>query len=188
MKSHTGGMMSLGKGAVYGMSTRQKINTKSSTEAELVGANDVMPQLLWTQYFLLEQGYTSTETVLYQDNKSAILLAKNGRASSSKRTRHLNIRYFFITDRIASEELTVEYCPTKEMLADFFTKPLQGALFRKLRDAIMNVDPGFETALDRRSVLGMHAGVEGDPTDDGWMTVSRHGVKRAKSASSSYRS
>ena len=59
MKSHTGGIMTLGKGAIYGTSTRQKINTKSSTEAELVGVNDVMPQVLWTRYFLEAQGYGS---------------------------------------------------------------------------------------------------------------------------------
>ena len=57
MRSQSGGMMSLGKGAVYGSSTRQKLNTKSSTEAELVGVNDFMPQILWTKYFLEEQGY-----------------------------------------------------------------------------------------------------------------------------------
>jgi hypothetical protein len=51
MKSHTGAMMTLGKGAIYGTSTRQKLNTKSSTESELVGVNDVMPQVLWTRYF-----------------------------------------------------------------------------------------------------------------------------------------
>ena len=52
MKSHTGGVMTLGKGAIYGSSTRQRINTKSSTESELVAVNDVMPQILWTRYFL----------------------------------------------------------------------------------------------------------------------------------------
>jgi hypothetical protein len=158
-KSHTGGAMSLGKGVVYSTSTRQKINTRSSTEAELVAANDVMAQLLWTQHFLRDQGYTSTETRLYQDNQSAILLEKNGRASSSKRTRHLDIRYFFITDRVANKELTIEYCPTEEMIADFFTKPLQGSLFRRLRDVNMNIDPEQTTAPDQRSVLQInHAG------------------------------
>ena len=52
MKSHTGSVMTLGKGAIYGSSTRQRINTKSSTESELVAVNDVMPQILWTRYFL----------------------------------------------------------------------------------------------------------------------------------------
>jgi hypothetical protein len=56
MKSHTGGMMTLGKGATYGTSTQQKINTKSSTEAELLGVNDVMPQVLWTKYWMEAQG------------------------------------------------------------------------------------------------------------------------------------
>jgi hypothetical protein len=57
MKSHTGATMSLGKGSVYSTSVRQRLNTKSSTEAELVGVDDVMPQVLWTRYFLEAQGY-----------------------------------------------------------------------------------------------------------------------------------
>jgi hypothetical protein len=92
MKSHTGGTMSLGKGTIYNTSTRQKLNTKSSTESELVGVNDVMPQVLWTRYFLESQGYGVKESIIYQDNQSSILLEKNGRGSSSKRTRHINIR------------------------------------------------------------------------------------------------
>ena len=77
MKSHTGGAMTLGKGTVYGTSTRQKINTRSSTEAELVGVNDVAPQVLWTQYFLQAQGHDITNSTIYQeDNQSAILLEK----------------------------------------------------------------------------------------------------------------
>ena len=69
-------------------------------------------------------------------------LEKNGRASSGKRTsRHINIRYFFIADRIASGELSVSYCPTDEMVGDFFTKPVQGSKFRKFRDLILNIQP-----------------------------------------------
>lgn len=131
--------MSLGKGAVYSSSMRQRINTRSSTEAELVGTNDFMPQILWTRYFLQQQGYAVTHNVLHQDNQSAILLETNGKGSSGKRTRHINIRYFFISDRIAAGELSVKYCPTTEMLGDFFTKPLQGAAFRKFHDAILNI-------------------------------------------------
>jgi hypothetical protein len=121
---------------------------------ELVGANDVMPQILWTRYFLEAQGYKVEGNVLYQDNKSAMLLESNGRGSSSKRTRHINIRYFFITDRIANGELSIEHCPTGVMLSDYFTKPLQGAPFREFRDRIMNVDPGKKVTADPRSVLG----------------------------------
>jgi hypothetical protein len=153
MKSHTGGVMSLGKGAVYGTSTGQKLNTTSSTEAELVGVNDVMPQILWTRYFLEAQGYGVNDSIVYQDNQSSILLEKHGKASSGKRTRHINIRYFFVTDRIAAKELTVEYCPTGDMIADFFTKPLQGTLFQKFRNFIMNIDPSAIGPRDQRSVL-----------------------------------
>ena len=105
MKSHTGGLMTLGKGAVYATSRRQKINTRSSTEAELVGMNDVLSQILWTRYFMEAQGYQCKITPIYQDNMSTILLAKNGRMSSSKLTRHINVRYFFINDKIVKRKL-----------------------------------------------------------------------------------
>jgi hypothetical protein len=138
MKSHTGAAMSLGKGSIYSVSTRQKLSTKSSTEAELVAVDDVMPMVVWTKYFLGEQGYDVLPTI-YQDNMSAMLLEKNGRASSGKRTRHINIRYFFVADRVANKEVKIEHCPTDEMVGDYFTKPLQGAKFRQFRDAILNV-------------------------------------------------
>jgi hypothetical protein len=96
MKSHTGTAMTMGKGAVNGMSLKQRMNTKSSTESELVGVNDIMPQMPWTRYFLKAQGYTVKDSVIYQDNQSSILLEKHGRASSSKHTWHINIRYFFV--------------------------------------------------------------------------------------------
>ena len=96
-----------------------------------------MPQDLWTLYFLKAQGYIIKDNVLYQDNLSSVLLEKNGRASSSKRTRHINVRYFFIADRVKSQEIRIEYCPTGIMLADYFTKPQQGILFKTMRDMIM---------------------------------------------------
>jgi hypothetical protein len=152
MRSHTGGVMSMGAGAVYSSSQKQKMNTKSSTEAELVGANDVLPQVLWTQYFLEAQGY-GTDNILYQDNQSTMKLEENGKASSGKRTRHINIRYFFITDRIAKKEVAVQYCPTLQMVADYFTKPLQGALFYKFRDQILGLAPMETIHGNQRSVL-----------------------------------
>jgi hypothetical protein len=152
MRSHTGGTMSMGTGAVYSTSKKQKLNTKSSTEAELVGIDDVLPQALWTKYFMEAQGYGVT-TILNQDNQSTIKLSENGKSSSGKGTRHINIRYFFITDRIARKEVAIQYCPTKEMVADFFTKPLQGELFYKFRDQIMGVVPMNTIIGDHRSVL-----------------------------------
>jgi hypothetical protein len=69
------------------------------------------------------------ENIVFQDNRSAMLLEKNGKASSSKRTKHINIRYFFVTDMIKSGRLSVELCPTAEMVGDFWTKPSQPRIF-----------------------------------------------------------
>jgi len=138
MKSHTGYLLTMGQGAMQTKSLKQKINTKSSTEAELIAADSVTTPMLWTKWFLEEQGYKVTQTVLKQDNKSTILLEENGKESSSKRTRHINIRYFFITDCIQRGEFTVEFCPTDDMWADFLTKPLQGKKFMQLRKILMN--------------------------------------------------
>ena len=119
-------------------SKKQKLNTKSSTKAELVAVDDMMSQIIWTRNFLIEQGFELNGNVVYQDNQSAILLKKNGTASSSKQTRHINIRFFFVKDRVQSGELSIEYCPTDEMVADFFTKPLQGEKFLFFCQIIMN--------------------------------------------------
>ena len=136
-KSHSGGVMTMGGGAIQSHSRKQKLNTRSSTVAELAGVDDFMSPILWTRLFLEAQGVPIKENVLYQDNKSAILLEKNGKRSSGKRTRALNIRYFFVTDQVEKGNLTVEYCPTGEMWADYMTKPLQGALFEKFKKLIM---------------------------------------------------
>ena len=100
MKSHTGAVSMAGKGAIYAMSSKQKLNTRSSTEAELVGVNDAMSMVLWVRKFIEAQGYTVKDNVIFQDNMSAMLLEKNGKCSSGKKTRHIDIRYYFITDNI----------------------------------------------------------------------------------------
>ena len=76
------------------------VSYRSSTESEIIGADDFMPAICWTRYFMEAQGYQVQDNILFQDNNSTILLEKNGKASSSKHTKHVNIRYFFITNRI----------------------------------------------------------------------------------------
>jgi len=137
MKSHTGGVLSLGRGVIMSKSSKQKLNTKSSTEAELVGASDYLPNTIWAKMFLGEQGYEIRENTFYQDNQSAMKLEKNGRASCGQKSRHIDIRYFFMKDRIETEGIEIMYCPTEQMLADFFTKPLQGSLFERFRKVLM---------------------------------------------------
>ncbi len=74
MRGHIGGCMTIRRGFPISVSTKQKLNTKSSTESELVGVDDMMPIIIWTRYFLMEQGYGVVENLLLQDNKSSILL------------------------------------------------------------------------------------------------------------------
>ena len=138
-RSHTGAVMTLGKGSFIAISINQKLNTRSSTEAELVGADDAATMILWTGLFMEQQGFPLNKNILFQDNKSAILLENNGKRSAGKRSRALNVRYFFLTDQVEKGNLSIEYCPTDLMWADFMTKPLQGEKFRKFRDEILGI-------------------------------------------------
>jgi hypothetical protein len=147
MRSHTGAVLTMGQGALMSMSLKQKINTKSSTEAELVGVDDAMNFVEWIQLFVEQQIISvndnsvlktiGCDTVIQQDNTSTIQLENNGKASSTKRTRHINIRYFYVTSKIKDGSMRVIYHPTKQMVSDYLTKPLQGSLFRTHRNAIM---------------------------------------------------
>jgi hypothetical protein len=136
-KSHTGTAITLGKGAVYAKSGKQKVVSKSSTEAELIGLSDSASQIIWTRDFLIGQGYKVDAATIFQDNLSTMALVKNGQ-SNSERSRHINIRYFFVKDRVDQGEVRIEYKPTGEMIADVLTKPLQGSLFARLRDLLLN--------------------------------------------------
>ena len=92
--------------------------------SELVGVDNVLTQVICNQYFLKEQGYETRENFIYQDNQITIKLENNGRFSSRKWTMHINIRYYFITDRITNQEASVEFCPTLDMIGNYFTKAL----------------------------------------------------------------
>ena len=121
--------MSLGWGTIHNKSCKQKLNTKSSTEAEVVGMSDYIPYNIWLVNFLRGQGYELQHNIVYQDNTSAIKMEKNGRNLCTGNSRHIDIRYFFTKDRVDKGEMTIQYCPTNEMLAGYHTKPLQGSLF-----------------------------------------------------------
>ena len=63
--SHSGAVMTMGRGAVQSSSSKQKLNTRSSCKAELVGADDMATKILWTKLFLEEQGYQIERNILY---------------------------------------------------------------------------------------------------------------------------
>jgi hypothetical protein len=137
MRGHTGGATSFGTGIIHGKASKQRLNTKSSTKTEVVGASNYLPYNMWMQHFMEAQGYTLDENLYYQDNQSAMRMEKNGRNLCTGNSRHIHIRFFFIKDQVDGKKLRIVYCPTGKMLADYFTKPLQGRLFHLFRAVIM---------------------------------------------------
>ena len=88
-----------------------------------------------------DKRYRVLDKILFQDNRRYILLERNGKALISNHTKHINIQYLFITDRVAHGDMSLVWCPDGDMIGEFMTKPLQGDLFRKFRDQIMGVIP-----------------------------------------------
>lgn len=131
--------MTLGKSAISSFSRKQKINTRSSTETEVVGVDDAMPSVLWSLYFLQAQGYGTEKAIIYQDNKSAILLEVNGKFSISKRTKHIKMKYFFVKDKVEDGEVEIRHEPGENMWVDMLSKPSQGIRFETDRSALQNI-------------------------------------------------
>jgi hypothetical protein len=135
-KSHTGVIISHGRGPILAKSMKQKIVCRSSTESELVALSDATSLAAYELQFMESLGLGIKKAHLYQDNTSTIRIAMNGK-SCSDRTKHIKLRYFFIKQYIDSGEFDVTHCPTEMMLADLLTKPLQGNKFKTLRDKLL---------------------------------------------------
>jgi hypothetical protein len=128
-KSHTGVCITLGDGPIFVRSVKQKIVTKSSTEAELVALSDEAGLLFHIEDFLKSQGYTS-KIMIGQDNQSTIAMI-SGRTKESMRTRHIKVRYYWLRERVKLGDIKVEHVSTTDMMADILTKPMQGATFKR---------------------------------------------------------
>jgi hypothetical protein len=129
LRSHSGCVISIGRHAVIHFeSIKQKLNAKSSTEAEIIGVSDVLPQIIACKRFLESQLQRKVILKLYQDNMYTIDMFRNGRPDA-KQTRHIDIRFFFVSDYENRDELMIKYLPTELMHADYYTKPLHGKAF-----------------------------------------------------------
>lgn len=135
-KSHTGCVVVIGdRGPVYAKSGKQKIVTKSSTEAELVALSDSTGQGILLRNFLVAQGYKMDPVLIYQDNMSTLALVRRGRPGS-ERSRHINIRYFWVQGKQNDGEIKLQHMPTAAMCANLLTKPVQGQQFVRERDDV----------------------------------------------------
>ena len=88
--------------------------------------------------------YMGKKTVLLQDNTSTIKMLKGGKRVCGQRTKNIHISYFYAHERITDGTIVVTYCPTKEMVSDYLSKPLQGSLFRTHRNTLMGITPELE--------------------------------------------
>ncbi len=132
-KSHTGCFIIVGEsGPSFVRSAKQKIVTKSSTEAELVALSDSANVPIHMSNFLRAQGHAVDPAIMYQDNKSAMALITKGR-STSDLTRHIALRYFWVSEKIRDVTFKLEFCPSLIMWANGLTKPTQGQQFKTER-------------------------------------------------------
>ena len=128
MKGHNGVIIQLGNACVYHKSSKQKMNSKSSTEAELINLSDAVPMTIWCNNFLKALAYEMPAAYMLQDNISTITMVNRG-THIGESTRHIDIRFFYIHDYIINGLIITGFCPTDYMMADGHTKPTQGAQF-----------------------------------------------------------
>jgi len=139
-KSHTGIVVSLGGDVISPVavfSKKQSLTTKSSFEAELVALDEGVTTLVWFQRLMDDLSYSILPSIIYQDNQSTIHVARHG-TNGSRRTRHINVRYFYVKEHLDTGKSIVKYLPTNDMIADLLTKPFTGSRFRELRNKLLN--------------------------------------------------
>lgn len=132
-RSTSGYAFMLNGGCISWRSKRQRSVALSSTEAEYMALSEATQEAVWLKNFLCELGeHTSEDAVkIYEDNQGSIALAKN--PEFHKRTKHIDIRYHFVREKVEDSQVILEYCPTQDMIADIMTKPIGAAQFDTLR-------------------------------------------------------
>ena len=131
-KGQGGMVITLGSAPILAKTWKFKHVTLSSTEAELSALAEAATYVVWTREFLADLGFPQGEpTTIYEDNMSAIQMSKKG-GGNFKRSKHLMVRQTFINELIDSGVLSLQYCPTNNMVADFLTKPVDRATLMHL--------------------------------------------------------
>jgi hypothetical protein len=122
-KSTSGYVFTLAGGAVSWSSKKQSSVALSSTEAEYIAGAHAAKEVVWLRRLLSELGAgTNDPTIVHMDNQSAMTIARN--PEFHDRTKHIEVRYHFLRQKVESEELELEYIPTGEQIADVLTKGL----------------------------------------------------------------
>ena len=141
LKGHSGAVVSIGNpnAPIHALSKKQRIVTKSSTEAEILALESATEEILWSKRVLDELGHPQNEVPIEQDNKSAMIIIKRGPGKMGK-SKSIQIKYYWITQKVEDGTISLKYIPSKQVLADGLTKPLNGSNFYEWRKVILNLD------------------------------------------------
>jgi hypothetical protein len=129
-KSTSGSMVILCSGPISWRSQRQRVVARCTMEAEYIALSDHASEIIWLKQFLLNLGYAQKSVIINEDNAACISIAKN--PTNHHRAKHIDIRYHWIRQEIQNGSINLKKCASKDMLADFLTKPLNRFVFRSL--------------------------------------------------------
>uniref|UniRef100_A0A1X7SEB0 Reverse transcriptase Ty1/copia-type domain-containing protein n=1 Tax=Amphimedon queenslandica TaxID=400682 RepID=A0A1X7SEB0_AMPQE len=133
--STSGNLFLLAGGAISWLSKKQPTVSLSTAEAEYVSLCSATQEAVWIRRLLHDINCSQgAPTVIKEDNQGTIAIARN--PVSHSRTKHIEIKYHYVRETIMDGQVSLEYCPTEEMIADLFTKPLASERFAKLRGAM----------------------------------------------------
>jgi hypothetical protein len=135
-KSISGWVSKLNGDPVAWASKKQSTVALSTCEAELYAESEAIKELLWLRGLLKEFGLqVQVGSVIHGDNQSTITVSKNG--VKGGRTKHIDVRYHFITDVLERGDVQLKWVPTTEQQADIFTKALAAPVFEQFRKQLM---------------------------------------------------
>jgi len=136
-KSVTGWVAKLLGDTISWSSKKQPTVALSTCEAELYATGAGIKEVLWLRGLIKELGLrTTVGSTVYGDNQSAISVSKNG--IKGERTKHVDIKYHFITETVERGDVVLKWIPTTEQQADIFTKALHAPVFEHLRKQLMS--------------------------------------------------
>ena len=134
--SPTGWVGKLNGDAISWTSKKQRTVAQSTCEAELYAEAAAIQEVLWLRGVLSELGlYTQMGSLVYGDNQSTIAVSKNG--IKGERTKHVDVKYHFVTETVERGDVQLKWIPTTEQQADIFTKALGTPVFEHLRKLLM---------------------------------------------------
>lgn len=133
-KSNSGFLFKIFGATICWVSRKQTCVSLSSTEAEYISLAEACQEAIWLKQLLQDFNIQETEILIYEDNQSCIKLLQNEK--SSNRSKHIDTKYHFIRDLFVKKIISVEYCPTENMIADVLTKPLAGTKIKKFAELI----------------------------------------------------